>query len=537
MIDFGRCSCWSVSMPQQEATGTIDRHMMPLTELVARAVDLPGAEITPTDREVCIRQVTDDSRTVKPGACFVAVQGTHADGARFIADAVARGAVAVVTDRDCAVPSPAVHVRVRDARRAMARLAAVQLGLADINWARPSASRRSGLRVIGVTGTNGKSTICFLTRAILQAAGEPTALLGTIQYDLLSCRIDAPMTTPPAGKLVEYLVTAAEAGATYAVMETSSHALDQRRADGIRFDAGVFTNLTGDHMDYHKTLEAYRLAKRRLLDLLDEDATGIVNADDPVGDSMLEACVGRHVRFGLNPRADLYACIKLIDASGSRFDLISDGQRIPIRLKLVGRHNVQNALAAAAAARAVGVDWTHIVEGLESVEFVRGRLEAVRPADGAQAPFTVLVDYAHTDDALENVLGALRPLSPHRLIVLFGCGGDRDRSKRPRMAKVAERWADRIVVTSDNPRTEKPADIIEGILTGFSAAARDKVLVQADRQRAICEAIARAEPGDIVLLAGKGHETHQDFGDHRIHFDDGEVAADATAARGRVAKE
>jgi UDP-N-acetylmuramoyl-L-alanyl-D-glutamate--2,6-diaminopimelate ligase len=516
-------------MPQQEATGTIDRHAMPLRDLLARAVDPPGAGITGTDRDVCIRQVTDDSRTVTPGACFVAVQGTHADGAGFVADAVARGAVAVVTDRECAVPPTVAHVRVLDARRAMARLAAVQLGLADLNWSAVSAEPR--LRVIGITGTNGKSTSCFLARAILRAAGEPTALLGTIQYDLLSRQIDAPMTTPPARQLVQYLMTAADAGATHAVMETSSHALDQRRTDGIRFDAGVFTNLTGDHMDYHKTREAYRLAKRRLFDLLDADATGIVNADDPAGDSMLEACRGRHVRFGLSPRADLYACIKTIDATGSRFYLVSDGQRVPIQLKLVGRHNVQNALAAAAAARAVGVDWAHIVDGLESVESVRGRLEPVHPPAGEETGFTVLVDYAHTDDALDNVLGALRPIAPHKLIVMFGCGGDRDRLKRPRMASVAERWADRIVVTSDNPRSERPADIIEEILTGFSEGARGKVLVQSDRRRAIHEAIAQAGPGDVVLLAGKGHEAYQDFGDHRIHFDDAEVAAEAMTRR------
>lgn len=515
-------------MPQQEATGTIDRHAMPLMELLARAVDPPGARVTPADRTIRVREITDDSRRVAPGACFVAIQGTRADGARFIADAVARGAVAVVTDRDCVVPAPAVKVLVADARRAMARLAAVRLGLADLNWAdAPGATRR--LRVVGVTGTNGKSTTVFLIRAILQAAGEPTALLGTIQYDLLSRQVEAPMTTPPAGTLVEYLVSAAEAGATHAVMETSSHALDQRRTDGIRFDAGVFTNLTGDHMDYHKTREAYRLAKRRLFDLLDADATGIVNADDPAGDSMLEACGGRHVRYGLNGRADLSARIREISAAGSCFDLVSEGRRVPIRLKLVGRHNVQNALAAAAAARAVGVDWPAIVKGLESVDSVRGRLEPVR-IPGVQAPFTVLVDYAHTDDALENVLGALRPLAPRKLIVVFGCGGDRDRLKRPRMAAVAERWADRIVVTSDNPRSEKPTDIIEEILKGFSDAARAKILVQPDRRLAIHEAIAGAQPDDVVLLAGKGHETYQDFGDHRIHFDDAEVAAEALAS-------
>ncbi len=520
-------------MLTQEATVAVERHGVPLGELLLRAVGLapPGH-----GADVLIRRVTDDSRQVCPGACFVAVQGTRVDGVRYVADAVARGAVAVVWDRPCTVPSSVVSIRVPDARRAMARMAAVHLGLADLNWTGSATAGGRRLRVVGVTGTNGKSTTCFITQAILRAAGEPTALLGTVQYDLLSERIDAPMTTPPAGQLIEYLMKAARAGATCAVMETSSHALDQRRTDGIRFDAGVFTNLTGDHLDYHKTREAYRLAKRRLFDLLDADAAGIVNTDDPVGPSMLEACRARPVRFGLSPSADIFARMGSIDATGTRFDLVAEGRSIPVRLQLVGRHNVQNALAAAAAARALGVDWSAIVAGLESVAAVRGRLEQVRIVGAEQPPFTVLVDYAHTDDALANVLSALRPLARGRLIVMFGCGGDRDRSKRPRMAQVAERWADRIVVTSDNPRTENPQAIIEEILAGFSKAGRDKVTVQPDRARAIHEAVAAAAAGDVVLLAGKGHETYQDFGDRRIHFDDVEVATEAIrAAKGPAA--
>lgn len=512
-------------MPAQEAGGATNRGVMRLAELWARAAEPTWPPLPTADSTIVIEQVTDDSRAVRRGACFVAIAGVRSDGARFVADAVARGAVAVVADRVCAVPSSVVFVRVPDARRALARLAAVHCGLADANWA-VSAPR---LRVIGVTGTNGKSTICYLTRAILRAAGLSTAQLGTIEYDLISRTIEAPMTTPPATDLCAYLAEAVEAGATHAVMEVSSHAMDQRRADGIRFDVGIFTNLTGDHMDYHEDREAYRRAKRRLFDGLEAGATAVVNVDDPAGESMLEACEAAVLRYGITRNADLTARDIRGDATGTRMQFVFNGTRMPVSLKLVGTHNVQNALAAAAAARAIGIEWPTIVAGLESVASVRGRLERVRPARGGESSCTVLVDYAHTDDALDNVLRALRPLAPKRLITLFGCGGDRDRTKRPRMAQIASQWADRIVVTSDNPRTEDPADIIEEILEGFSAAARDKVLVQSDRARAIREAILAAEPGDVVLLAGKGHETYQEIDGLRSHFDDAEVAAQVLA--------
>lgn len=520
-------------MPTQEATGAIERHALQLRELLQRAVDSPGFSAGLAGRDIEVRQVTDDSRVVVPGACFVALKGTRQDGSRFVAEAVSKGAVAIVSEENMAAPAAGVPtVRVPDARRALARMAAIHRGLADLNW-RPPRSRGASppLCAVAVTGTNGKSTTCALTQAILKAAGHRCALLGTIRYDLISRQIEAPMTTPPATQLIDFLVEAARAGATHAVMEASSHALDQRRTDGIRFDVGVFTNLTGDHLDYHGTREAYRLAKRRLFDGLDSDATAAVNLDDPVGESMLEACRARPIRFGFGSHADLYARIESIDARGSRFEIVHEGRRVPIRLKLVGRHNIQNAMGATAAALALGIGWETIVAGLESVECVRGRLEPVRRPDGGPMPFAVLVDYAHTDDALENVLSALRPLSPRRLIVLFGCGGDRDRSKRPRMARVAAQWADCIIVTSDNPRSESPADIIDEILCGFSPAERERVAVQPDRRSAIREAIDSADEGDVVVLAGKGHETYQEACGRRIHFDDAEVAAECLAER------
>jgi UDP-N-acetylmuramoyl-L-alanyl-D-glutamate--2,6-diaminopimelate ligase len=545
-------------MPTQEATGIERQHAMPLRELVARAVDLPDATLDLVPHDLPVQQVTDDSRRVRPGACFVAVRGTKHDGAAFTADAIARGAVAVVTD--AATPDPAhveanaspgdvVWLRVADPRRALARMAAVHQGLADLHWKRARHDIAS-IGAIGVTGTNGKSTVCCLARAILEHAGLPTALFGTIHYDLIGRCVEAPMTTPPATQLIGYMVEAARAGARYAVLETSSHALDQRRTDGLRFDAGVFTNLTGDHLDYHKTPEAYRLAKRRLFDLLDADAVAVINVDDPLGESMIEACAARIVRYGLldneaptvppapadGRSAGLYGRILTRDASGTRFVMYTaaDGRVGPIDFKLIGRHNVMNALAAAAAARyAAGVEWADVVAGLESVTSVRGRLENVGPASGGGVLFNLLVDYAHTDDALDRVLEALRPLAPRKLIVVFGCGGDRDRTKRPRMAAAAATWADRIIVTSDNPRTEDPAAIIADVLPGFPDPVRRDVIVEPDRAAAIAAAIGLAGCGDVVLLAGKGHETYQEINGRRIHFDDAETAAallDAHAA-------
>lgn len=519
-------------MPTQEAADTLDRRAMLLQDLLARAVPEPEINLPAHGRNIRVNQITDDSRKIEPGACFVAVRGTHHDGSVFVQQAIERGAVAVVSDTDLSkAAKQAAFVRVPDARQALARMSAVYEGLADINWIGGNGSKVRKLRTVAVTGTNGKSTTCFLAQAVLQSAGHPCALLGTVEYDLLSHKIEAPMTTPPATLLIQYLVQAAKAGATHAVMEASSHALDQRRTDGVQFDVGIFTNLTGDHLDYHKTPEIYRLAKRRLFDLLDKDATAIVNLDDPVGASMLEACRARAIRFGFSNQADLVARIHSINARGSNFEMRYEGECIPVNLKLVGRHNVQNALCAAAASRALGLEWSQIVKGLESVTSVRGRLEAVRMPNGSEPPFAVLVDYAHTDDALQNVLSALRPLAPKKLIVMFGCGGDRDNTKRPRMAAVTAQWADRIIVTSDNPRSESPADIIEQVLEGFPVSARSQVLVQADRRKAIEEAIRAAEEGDVVVLAGKGHETYQEANGTRIHFDDVEIAAEMLARR------
>jgi UDP-N-acetylmuramoyl-L-alanyl-D-glutamate--2,6-diaminopimelate ligase len=311
-------------------------------------------------------------------------------------------------------------------------------------------------------------------------------------------------------------------------MEASSHALDQHRTAGIDFAVGVFTNLTGDHMDYHGTEADYLAAKRRLFESLRAEATAVVNRDDRAGEAIASASAAAVVWYGLTPLADLRGRIDQIDAAGTRFAMIRAGREVPVDSPLIGRHNVLNSLAAAAACEALGVDLAATAETLAAVKRIPGRLERVDiPAD-----YQVFVDYAHTDDALGSVLRALQPVKKDgRLIVVFGCGGDRDRTKRPRMAHVAETFADRVVVTSDNPRSEEPEAIIEEILAGLTATGRREALVEPDRRRAIELAVELARPGDVVLIAGKGHENYQVIGDQRLHFDDVEVAAEAMRQR------
>lgn len=456
--------------------------------------------------------IFDDSRRLEPGSLFVAIEGTLQNGHQFVPQAIDAGVSAVVISDPKAVDRRLPCLLVSDTRQALASLAAAYTGLTALQ-------KRQDLKVIGVTGTNGKSTTCHLIRNILQAAGHRTALLGTISYDLVGRQLEAPWTTPPALPLAEYLIEAHSHGARYAVMEVSSHALDQRRTDGVRFDAAVFTNFSGDHLDYHRTAESYLRSKKLLFDRLSNSSSAVINAHDPVAEVMVDDCAGRVIRFGFDQPADVVADEIQCDIRGSHFRLVVDGQRLPISLPLIGRHNISNALAAATTAAALDVDLATIGTALNESHTIPGRLERAEP-DGH--PFTVLVDYAHTDDALENVLSALRPLTRRQLWCVFGCGGDRDRTKRPRMARVAAKHADRIVITSDNPRSEEPMQIIQEVLAGFGGRL-ERVAVEQNRLRAIHLAIGSAEPGDVVLIAGKGHEDYQHIGDQRLHFDDVEV--------------
>ncbi len=464
-----------------------------------------------------VTDVHTDSRRCAPGTCFVAVRGPVRDGHAFIPQAVEAGVACIVCEDAAGVPEGVPFASVADTRQAAGPLAQAVRG-----W----PARK--LTCVAVTGTNGKTTVAHLIRAVLAHAGHLPGLLGTIAYETGGQAAPATNTTPGPVELAELTAEMVEAGRTHLVMETSSHALDQRRTAGVAFAAGVFTNLSGDHLDYHGTMDAYAAAKRRLFEDLPASAVAVINRDDPAGETMAAATSARVCWFGLSSAADVWARIDEIDATGSRL-LLRDGEsEVGVATPLIGRHNVLNCLAAAAACRGLGVGLPEIAEALSGVAAVPGRLARV----AAEAPFQVFVDYAHTDDALQNVLAALQPIEHRRLILVFGCGGDRDRAKRPRMARIAQDMADRLWITSDNPRSEDPQAIIEEIVAGLTESGRSRATVEPDRRTAIGRAVAEAEAGDVILIAGKGHETYQQIGSRRVHFDDMEVAAAALRSAG-----
>ena len=456
-----------------------------------------------------ISSICEDSRRVRPGSLFVARAGSKVDGTTFIADAASRGAAAVITGQKLA-NSPLPQIGNKEPARAASVLANLFHG-----------SPASQMYVFGITGTNGKTTTSYLVRHLLNKFGMRCGLVGTVEIDDGRSRREADMTTPAACDIAELLGSMRDRGCRSAVMEVSSHALHQSRVAGVPFSGAAFTNLTGDHLDYHKTMDNYAAAKASLFASLDAEAVAVINAESKWSDRMIQECCARVIRFGFGKRADYRARDIEITAEGSRFQLCSPDGKADVQMQLIGKHNIENALAAAALVGEVcAMTTAQIALALRDATGAPGRLEPVR----AGQPFSVLVDYAHTDDALENVLSALRPLAKNRLRVLFGCGGDRDRTKRPRMAKVAEKYADAVYVTSDNPRTENAAAIIDEILTGFSQTKRQSVKVEADRRAAIEQILRDSQAGDVVLIAGKGHEKYQIVGTEKHHFDDVEEA-------------
>jgi UDP-N-acetylmuramoyl-L-alanyl-D-glutamate--2,6-diaminopimelate ligase len=469
---------------------------------------------------VPVSGVKEDSRLITPGDLFIARSGTKTDGRVFLADAHRRGAAAAIVagrNPDCPLP----QIVVPDP-------AASASPLANLFFGRPSES----VRVLGVTGTNGKTTTAYLVRHLLHKFAKRCGLVGTVQIDDGKSCLEAAMTTPSATEIGSLLGAMRNNGCSACAMEVSSHALDQGRVSGVKFAAAAFTNLTGDHLDYHKTMENYAAAKARLFEMLGADAFAIVNVQSPWSARMTRDCRAKIVKFGFDADADYRAEDIGITSQGSRFLLTTPNGQCEVSTVLIGKHNIENILTAAAlVGTTFGLSAEQIAEGLRDAAGAPGRLQAVSTGQ----EFAVLVDYAHTDDALANVLLALRPLTRGRLRVLFGCGGDRDRTKRPRMARVAEHLADVVYVTSDNPRTETASEIIREIVGGFSESYRPKVMIDPDRRRAIARILADAQSGDVVLIAGKGHENYQIIGAVKHHFDDVEEATQFLTTRTRAA--
>jgi UDP-N-acetylmuramoyl-L-alanyl-D-glutamate--2,6-diaminopimelate ligase len=469
---------------------------------------LPTVEVT---------GVTYDSRKVEPGWAFIAVRGEHVDGHSFIPGAVQKGAAALIVEagREAAISPPpgGALAAVPDTRAAMAPLARAF-------YDDPS----SRLTLAGVTGTNGKTTTTLMIDAIFRAAGCASGVIGTLEYRVGDRRMRAPHTTPEAIDLQGLLAEMVDAGVTHGAMEVSSHALSLHRADGCHFAAAVFTNLTPEHLDFHPTMEDYFEAKRRLFtDPQYLPASGerinAVNLDDGVGELIARNALGRTLTYGLSPQAHCRAEQVELRPEGTSFLALYPTGRAPIRMQLVGEFNVYNALGALAACIGLGIDPEAACSAIERMPPVRGRFERV-PSRARN----VLVDYAHSPDGLRRALETARRVTDGRVIVVFGCGGDRDRSKRPVMGELASRLADAVVVTSDNPRSERPEAIIGEVLAGIPKEARGRCSVEPDRAKAIRAAIEQARPKDLVLIAGKGHEDYQIFAGRTIHFDDREVA-------------
>ncbi len=453
-----------------------------------------------------------DSRTVAAGDLFVAIPGLKRDGRRFISEALGRGAAAVVTEgEDPLVNSNRGRVLVPSTREALARLA-------DAFFEHPSGT----LTVVGITGTNGKTTTSYLVEALLRARGMRTGVVGTIQYRVGDETVQAGQTTPEAVELQGLLARMVGAGVKGVAMEVSSHALALHRVDGIDFDVAVFTNLTQDHLDFHGTLEAYGRAKRRLFELLGGSPKpgrrAVINLDDPAGHSMVEGLELRILTYGLRPAAQVRPVEHASTLDGIRMAIETPAGRLTLASPLIGEHNLMNLLAACAVGVALGIEPSVIGSALATVPAVPGRFERVE----AGQPFLVVVDYAHTPDALRRVLETARKLGRGRLGVVFGCGGDRDRGKRPLMGAIAARLADRVWVTSDNPRSEDPLAIIDEIVAGVSDVwpALDRCAMIPDRRAAIGAALDWACPGDLLVIAGKGHETYQIIGREVLPFDD-----------------
>lgn len=469
------------------------RELLEGMEVISQTIS-PDTEIT----HVCV-----DSRATQKGSLFVAVPGNRCDGGHYARQAVDRGAVCVVCQSE--LPPDLPWVKVRDARLALSQLACRWYG-------HPSRQ----LTMLGVTGTNGKTTVTYLLRHILQRTGMKTGLIGTVQNIVGEQTLPAQRTTPDALQIQQLLSAMTKNGCSHAVMEVSSHALDQHRAEGIDFAVGIFTNLTEDHLDYHGTMGCYCDAKAKLFQM---SRMGVCNADDPWTERLLAGASCPSVYYGIHNPAEVWAEDIFLHSRSVDFTVCTARTRTPVHLGVPGRFSVYNALGAIAACGELGIPPEECAAVLATFPGVAGRMEVV-PTPGK--PYTLLIDYAHTPDALENVLKTVRGFAQNRVIAVFGCGGDREREKRPLMGRIAGKLADLTIITSDNPRTEEPMAIIRDILPGI-AGAEDKYIVEPDRRGAIALAMGRAAAGDVIVLCGKGHETYQEIGDKTIPMDEREI--------------
>lgn len=456
--------------------------------------------------EIEINGVTCDSRSVEEGSLFVCIRGVQSDGHKFAAAAVEKGAAAIVCEEDMGLKN---QIIVENSRVAFAKAACEWFG-------NPSG----GMKMIGVTGTNGKTSVTYMLKSVLEEAGAKVGLVGTIQHLIGDELVESKNTTPDAYELQRLLRAMADAGCTHVVMEASSHALHQSRNYGIYYDVAMFTNLTQDHLDYHETMENYAAAKRILFENCD---CAVINYDDPAGMGMVEGLPCDVVTYSVkSDRATYSAKNIIIKASGADFDLVGYDVILRFKMKIGGKFSVKNAMCAAACALHLGIPSQTVASAINKMAGIKGRAESVETGKD----FTVIIDYAHTPDGLRNILSTFRNVEKNRLIALFGCGGDRDRTKRPLMGEIAAAYADKVIVTSDNPRSEDPMAIIDDILKGMVNTKTPYKVIE-NREEAIKYAVKNALPGDIVVLAGKGHETYQILKDETVHLDEREIVLEA----------
>jgi UDP-N-acetylmuramoyl-L-alanyl-D-glutamate--2,6-diaminopimelate ligase len=482
-----------------------------------------GAEVAPVPGDVDVTHVAYDSRKIGRGGIFVCIPGIHRDGHEFVPAVVASGAVAVVVEREVEVRG-ATRILVSDSRKALAALSCRFYG---------NPSRK--LKVVGITGTNGKTTVSYLVSSICSEAGLKTGVIGTIGYDLGDVNLKGPHTTPEAPEFQELMAKMVDLGITHAAAEVSSHALAQRRTYGTEFDIVVFTNLSRDHLDFHGTFEEYKSSKLKLFKHEERGVSGrseptaVVNIDDDCSGAFLEAAGEKRMTYSIRREADVRGGDVELFPEGSTFSVFWRGEHLRVKLSVPGVFNVMNALAGFCVGASLDLDAHQIVRGLQAVRGVPGRLERIERGQD----FSVFVDYAHTPDALSSVLRTVRDITENELICVFGCGGDRDKGKRPEMGRVVGTLADHSIITSDNPRSEDPLSIIANIEEGAKEA-RARYTVLPERREAIARALQSARRGDSVVVAGKGHENYQILRDETIHFDDREVAEEILSLLGQT---